>query len=75
MTGLYPDWWQGHRFEQGNSGWAGAPTNELVRDIVQLKLLGPMDDIGTGAIPKHLIEDFKLATGVRDLVDTVEVLS
>lgn len=73
MTGLYPDWWQGHRFEQGNSGWAGAPTNELVRDIVQLKLLGPMDDIGTGAIPKHLIEDFKLATGVRDLVDTVVV--
>lgn len=73
MTGLYPTWWQGHRFEQANNAWAGAPTNELVRDIVQLKLLGPIDDIGTGSIPKHLIEDFKLATGVRDLIDTVVV--
>lgn len=73
LTGLYPDWWQGHRFEQATTAWIGAPTNEMVRDAVQRNLLGPMDDVGTGTVPKHLIEDWKLATGVRDLIDTVTV--
>ena len=73
MTGLYPDWWQGRVFPQHNSGWAAAPTNELVRDVLQHKLFGPLDDIGTGAVPKHLIEDFTLATGVRGLIDTAVV--
>lgn len=73
LTGLYPDWWQGRRCEQANSGWVGAPSGELVRDGAQRVLLGRPDDWGTGMIPKSKIVDIARATGIRDLVDTVTV--
>lgn len=72
-TGLYPDWWQGARIEQHNSGWVGAPSGETVRDGAQRVLLGQPDDWGTGMIPKSAIVDITRATGVRDLADTVTV--
>ena len=73
LTGLYPDWWQGRRIEQANSGWVGAPSGELVRDGAQRVLLGRPGEWGTGMIPKRCISDVSRATGVRDLVDTVTV--
>lgn len=73
LTGLYPDWWQGHRFEQATTAWVGAPTNQMVKEAAQRLLLGSLDDPGTGTLPKHLILDVSKATGVRDLADTVTV--
>jgi phage terminase large subunit-like protein len=72
-TGLYPEWWSGRRLEQGNSGWVGGPSGELVRDGAQRVLLGRPDDWGTGSIPKHAILDISRAQGVRDMVDTVTI--
>lgn len=73
LTGLYPAWWQGHRFEGPTTGWIGAPTNQMVKEGMQRLLLGSLDDAGTGTIPKHLIVDVMRATGVRDLADTITV--
>ncbi len=56
LTGLYPSWWEGKRFEQPIDAWACGTTSETLRDIVQAKLLGPHDQPGTGFIPSHLIE-------------------
>lgn len=72
-TGAYPAWWQGRRIEQGNSGWVGGPSGELVRDGAQRVLMGRPDDWGTGSIPKSSILDISRATGVRDLIDTVTI--
>jgi terminase large subunit-like protein len=60
VTGLYPDWWQGHRFARPIQAWACGESNEVVRASVQKLLLG--DPAGTGCIPKSaLIELWSLA--------------
>lgn len=51
LTGRYPFWWEGRRFEHPIDAWAAGDTNETVRDILQLKLMGPEDGYGTGLIP------------------------
>lgn len=51
LTGQYPHWWKGHRFERPNHWWAAGDTNETVRDIIQAKLCGPRGQLGTGLIP------------------------
>jgi Bacteriophage terminase large (ATPase) subunit and inactivated derivatives len=54
-TGLYPEWWEGHRFDRPNHGWVAGDTNETVRDITQAKLCGTKEDMGTGLIPGDLM--------------------
>ena len=39
-TGLYPDWWEGRKFNEPIEAWVAGKTNETVRDIVQAKLFG-----------------------------------
>src|SRR5262249_6146110 len=34
-TGIYPDWWEGKRFDGPTNGWVAASTNEVARDTVQ----------------------------------------
>ncbi|RTL00420.1 MAG: hypothetical protein EKK59_04490 [Neisseriaceae bacterium] len=52
LTGIYPEWWPGYRFDHAIDCWAAGDTNETVRDIIQLKLLGSEHDgWGTGLIP------------------------
>lgn len=55
LTGDYPAWWKGHRFTEPIEAWACGTTHETTRDIVQAKLMGPVDDIGTGMLPGDLI--------------------
>lgn len=56
LTGRYPAWWQGRRFGKANTWWAAGDTRETVRDILQLKLLGPRGQHGTGLLPRESIE-------------------
>ncbi|WP_069107199.1 terminase large subunit domain-containing protein [Xylella fastidiosa] len=75
LTGRYPQWWEGRRFERSNHGLAGSETGELTRRGVQRILLGrdPKTEMGTGAIPGECIEGVTWARGVPELVDTVYV--
>jgi phage terminase large subunit-like protein len=73
LTGLYPTWWQGKRFEGHIRAWAAGKTNETTRDIVQRKLLGPKGDFGTGLIPGNRIGRITWKQGVQDLIDTVQI--
>jgi phage terminase large subunit-like protein len=73
LTGLYPDWWEGKRFDLPISAWAAGGTNKAVRDILQHELLGPTHERGTGMIPGDLIADVAASRGVADAVDTVYV--
>ena len=41
VTGQYPDWWQGHRFDRAIRAWCCGETSEVVRETLQLLLLGP----------------------------------
>ena len=46
-TGDYPDWWPGHRFDSPITAWAAGTTSTTARDIVQYKLIGPPEAIGS----------------------------
>lgn len=71
VTGLYPEWWAGHRCKKANRGWVASVTSELTRDGAQRVLLGPVGQWGSGCIPKELIVEIKRARGVPDAVETV----
>jgi len=80
LTGLYPDWWKGKRFEHPVRVWACGRRNETTRDIVSASLLGPVayDGLrkvlaGTGMIPGNLIGRVTWKRGVEDLVDLVKI--
>ncbi len=66
LTGLYPDWWEGHRFDRPISAWAAGISNDTTRDIIQSELLGQWNDSskeGTGAIPGEFIQDTYIRPG------------
>lgn len=80
LTGLYPDWWVGRRFDHPVAWWAAGKTNESTRDIVQLALfgnVGPIDGrkspTGTGMIPGDNILGWSWKSGVMDLIDTAAI--
>lgn len=54
LTGLYPKWFLGKRFRNPTVGILGCKSWEMVRDGLQAKLLGDVEE-GTGLIPKKAI--------------------
>ncbi len=73
LTGLYPHWWRGRRFDGPISAMAAGDTAKTVRDIIQKKLLGPPDRPGAGLIPLEAIVRVTRKAGVADAIDTVRV--
>lgn len=80
LTGQYPDWWPGKRFDRPILAWAAGKTAETTRDIVQKTLLGsvvpgnPKGFDGTGMIPGDLIGRPTWKAGATpDLADTIPV--
>lgn len=73
LTGIYPDWWEGRRWDRPIIAWAGSDTGETTRDNPQRALIGLVGEFGTGSIPKRLIGTYKSALGVADLLDYVKV--
>jgi phage terminase large subunit-like protein len=51
LSGRYPAWWEGHRFNKPIDAWAAGDTKETVRDIIQMKMVGAESAYGTGMIP------------------------
>ena len=85
LTGLYPDWWTGKRFDRPTQGWAAGNTNTTTRDILQAKLIGritksglKMDDdlvtgLGTGMIPGAQLLGTRPRSGIPDAVEIIYV--
>jgi phage terminase large subunit-like protein len=78
LTGRYPKWWDGRRFEFPISAWMAGKTNETTRDILQKKMFGDIvfEDgekrvTGTGMIPYEDIADISWKS--HDLIDTMRV--
>ena len=73
LTGMYPDWWPGRRWDRPIIAWAGSDTGETTRDNPQRQLIGLVGEFGTGSIPKRLIGTNKSAMGVADLIDYAKI--
>lgn len=65
-TGIYPDWYDGYKFESANTWWLGGVSQKDVRDVLQERLLGPVGDFGSGFLPHKCIEFETLKDAQRD---------
>jgi phage terminase large subunit-like protein len=74
LTGRYPEWWNGRRFDQAIEAWAVGDTSKTVhREILQPKLLGKPGRLGTGMIPGDSILRPVVKPGVPEAIETVYV--
>lgn len=73
LTGNYPAWWTGRRFDRPINAWAAGDTAKTVRDIIQAKLLGKPGSHGTGLIPEDNLARTTAKQGVPEAVDTIYV--
>ena len=83
LTGRYPRWWKGRRFDGPVRVWAAGKTNDKVRDILQPYLLGEYKAArglgsrvtGTGMVPHEDVVQGSLVpkSGVPGLIDTIKV--
>lgn len=76
LTGLYPDWWEGRRWDRPIRAWAGSKTGEVTRDGVQRLLVGEPKDRaawGTGLIPGDTIIGTSTRPGIAAALDGVTV--
>lgn len=56
VTGEYPEFWEGHKFDGSQDWWVCGKSSETVNQILQQLLLGPVGHIGTGLIPKESLD-------------------
>lgn len=75
LTGEYPDWWDGYKFERPTKIWACGKTAQTTRDTVQKEMMGSPGAIGTGMIPADKILNTYSRSGTANAMDTVLVKS
>lgn len=77
MTGLYPKWWQGYRFDRPVRVWIVGVSALMTRDGAQKMMLGDPaspEALGTGMIPYELLVGKPTSSrSVTDGVDTFAV--
>jgi phage terminase large subunit-like protein len=73
LTGDYPHWWTGKRFDRAIRAWACGQSNKTVREIIQRELLGPVNSMGQGMIPGDLISHRTTKQGIAEATDTIYV--
>jgi phage terminase large subunit-like protein len=73
LTGIYPDWWEGRRFDHPVRWWAAGDTGETVREIIQPILFGPMSAVGTGIVRGRTIERITSKRGSPEAIETAYI--
>jgi phage terminase large subunit-like protein len=73
LTGLYPDWWKGRRFDHPVMTWAAGESSKTTRDTIQRILMGDHRHHGTGLIPGDLIVDKTTKAGLPDALEDIYV--
>ncbi len=73
LTGNYPDWWTGLRYNKPIRAWATGESSQLVRDTLQAQLCG-RDELGTGTIPlESFVKKPVMIPGGTGAIDTIFV--
>jgi phage terminase large subunit-like protein len=76
LTGLYPHWWPGRKYDRPIDMWVATDTAKNTRDILQEKLCGKPGvehAYGTGMIPGDLLVRRTVKHGLADAFETVFV--
>ncbi len=73
LTGEYPDWWEGRRFDKPITAWAVGKDARAVRDTLQKELLGPIGEWGTGMIAAHRLGKAFALQGTPQAIDIIKI--
>ncbi len=77
LTGLYPEWWTGRRFDKPVNFWVGSISNQTQRDYTQPALFGSDlgENLGSGMVPKDRIvgKPRTRQAGMPDVLDIARV--
>jgi len=76
LTGLYPAWWPGRRYDRPIDMWLATDTAKNTRDILQEKMCGKPgveSAYGTGMIPGDLLVRRTVKHGLADAFESVFV--
>ena len=46
LTGVYPDWWSGHKFNHSIIAWVASENYEITRNVLQKMLIGGYSELG-----------------------------
>jgi len=74
LTGRYPNWWEGRRFDKPIRALAAGDTSQTTRDIIQNKLLGGLWDtpeFGTGIIPRDYLGKPTPSRGIANAYEEI----
>ena len=79
LTGRYPKWWKGRRFDEPTYWIVSGQTNVLTRNVLQAELFGGMKEgerrpSGEGWVPAECIGEFTFRQcGIPNVFDQVRV--
>jgi len=76
LTGVYPDWWDGHKFDHSIITWVASENYEITRNVLQKMLIGGYSELGQftdGLIHPSLILKKAMFSGVNGAVDYVQI--
>jgi phage terminase large subunit-like protein len=74
LTGEYPKWYKGIKFDKPVTVWVSGESSTRVRDTLQDKLFGPLGEWGTGLIPKYnIIGDPVRKGGIPGAIDIARI--
>lgn len=74
LTGRYPEWWVGRRFERPVVAWVAGVDVKSMRESMQPLLFGVSGAIGTGMIPgDDLVGNPTSQRGTADAIDTAQI--
>ena len=79
LTGLYPHWWPGYRFDRPILAWGCGTKADKVRDVNQKILCGKLRTVKSvavcdgGLIPQRMLKRALRKNGVLDAIDQIEI--
>ena len=78
LTGRYPSWWEGKRWDRPTDWRVAGDTMLTTRDILQKALLGPHEGVPvkawTGMLPhRYVVDVTRRSGGITNCVDTIHV--
>lgn len=75
LTGRYPEWWTGYRYQRPIIAWACTVSTQTIREVTQVKLLGENyfgKRISTGYLPADCVVSVNTMRGAG--AETAEVV-
>lgn len=73
LTGKYPDWWEGRKFDYPVNAWAIGVSNTQTKQVLQALICGEYTDLGSGLVPKDCIGKRVNRPGVSEGIETLKV--